>query len=201
YAIRRQIDLPLAKELREGAGVKKNTLAKHLLVGHWDHLGKPLGITFWQAIGDHLLFKCKQTQIPDPVQLSSPNVSKSQSSVPSLLSIEDLANCRSQKKPQVFQLEEDSKDLDKKVPWLVSFSNNEEHQKVWQKGIQTAKDLFKVDGAEYTFLIWFATIEEDKIYEAEMTEECAKKILNTIDNDKFLIRIKFIRPDYDNFKI
>ncbi|CAG8628278.1 23350_t:CDS:10, partial [Racocetra persica] len=42
---------------------------------------------------------------------------------------------------------------------------------------------------------------EDKIYEAEIAEEHVKKILNTIDNDKFLIRIKFIRPDYDNFKI
>ena len=61
--------------------------------------------------------------------------------------------------------------------------------------------MFKVDGAEYTFSIWFATIEEDKIYEAGMTEERAKKILNTIDNDKFLIKIKFIWPDYNNFKI
>ncbi|CAG8781511.1 11594_t:CDS:1, partial [Racocetra persica] len=61
------------------------------------------------------------------------------------------SSSRSQKKPQGFQLEEDSKDLDKKVTWPVSFSNNEEYQKVWQKGIQIAKDMFKVDGAEYTF--------------------------------------------------
>jgi len=47
--------------------------------------------------------------------------------------------------------EEDPKDLDKKVPWPVLFPDNEVHQKVWQKGIQTAKDMFKVDDAEYTF--------------------------------------------------
>jgi len=37
------------------------------------------------------------------------------------------------------------------VPWLVPFPNNEGHQKVWQKGIQMVKDMFKVDSAEYTF--------------------------------------------------
>ena len=47
--------------------------------------------------------------------------------------------------------EEDPKDLDKKVPWPVLFPNNEGHRKVWQKGIQMAKNMFKVDGAEYTF--------------------------------------------------
>ncbi|CAG8818411.1 19554_t:CDS:2, partial [Racocetra persica] len=129
-------------------------------------------------------------------QPSNLNVSRSQTPVPSSLSpivhvreketthlsIEDLANWLVN--PEIKNNpKEDSKDLDKKMPWPVSFPNNEEHRKVWQKGIQTAKDMFKVDGAEYTFLIWFATIEEDKIYEAEMTKEHAKKILNTIDND------------------
>ncbi|GES83363.1 hypothetical protein GLOIN_2v1848952 [Rhizophagus clarus] len=40
---------------------------------------------------------------------------------------------------------EDPKDLDKKVPWPVSFPDNKGHWKVWQKGIQMAKDKFKVD--------------------------------------------------------
>ena len=35
------------------------------------------------------------------------------------------------------------------MSWLIPFSDNERHQKVWQKGIQTAKDMFKVDGTEY----------------------------------------------------
>jgi len=54
--------------------------------------------------------------------------------------------------------EEVPKDLDKKVPWPVPFPDNEEHWELWQKGIQTAKDMFKVDGAEYTFSTWFAGI-------------------------------------------
>ncbi|CAG8484282.1 24704_t:CDS:2 [Cetraspora pellucida] len=66
--------------------------------------------------------------------------------------------------------EKDPKDLDKK-----------------QKSIQTAKDMFKVDGAEYAFSTWFAEIESKK-YEAGMTEERAQEILNAIDNGEFLIR-------------
>ena len=163
--------------------------------------------------------------------------------------------------------EEDPKDLDKKVPWPVPFPNNEGHQKVWQKGIQMAKDMFKVDGAEYTFSTWFAKVPskdlinilltarsekevakkakelylhrgwrdekriseyievlikeykaEDKgspkwkeyiesvfetaeMYEAGMTKERAKKILDAIDDNRFLIRVKFIREDKGNFKI
>jgi hypothetical protein len=126
-----------------------------------------------------------------------------------------------------------------------------------------AKDMFKVDGAKYTFLTWFASIpskdlinilltaksekevaekakevflqrgrgnteygkkmiqkdiealiqrykaedkgspewiahlehsfEREEIYEAGMTKEHAKKILDAIDNDRFLIRVKFVR--------
>jgi hypothetical protein len=157
--------------------------------------------------------------------------------------------------------EDDSRDLDRKVPWPVSFSDNEEHREVWQKGIQMAKDMFKVDGAEYTFLTWFAEVldeeltnillsarsekevakkvkevylqrglrseekiskyikvlikeykAEDKgspewkenietvfermeLYEAGMTKEHAKKILDAIDDDRFLIRVKFVRDE------
>lgn len=36
-------------------------------------------------------------------------------------------------------------------------------------------------------------------YDAEMTEERAKGILNAIDDDRFLIKVKFIRKDNGNF--
>ena len=88
--------------------------------------------------------------------------------------------------------EDDPKDLDKKVPWPVAFPDDKGHREVWQKGIQTAKDMFKVDGAEYMFSTWFSE-QETRTYEAGMTAERAKGILNAIDDDKFLIRVKFIR--------
>src|SRR5204863_10014776 len=163
--------------------------------------------------------------------------------------------------------EENPKDLDKKVPWSVPFPDNEKHREVWQKGIQIAKDMFKVDGAEYTFSTWFAKVPgkeltnillsarsekevakkakelylhrgwrdgkriseyievlikeykaEDKgspewkeyiesvfetaeMYEVGMNKERAKKILDAIDDNRFLIRVKFIREDKGNFKI
>jgi hypothetical protein len=148
------------------------------------------------------------------------------------------------------------------VPWPISFPDEEMHREVWQKGIQTAKDMFKVDGAEYMFSTWFSEqkdldlvdimeraksekeIErelrrqclllnypeeeikakanlakefyrnwdsdraeafekrvETRTFEAKMTAERAKGILNAIDDDKFLIRVKFIREDKGNFKI
>ncbi|CAG8678072.1 3306_t:CDS:1, partial [Gigaspora margarita] len=162
---------------------------------------------------------------------------------------------------EIIDQKDDPKDLDKKVPWPVLFPDKEYHRKVWQKGIQTAKDMFKVDGTEYTFLTWFAEVPgeeltnillsarsekevakkvkevylqrglrseekiseyikvlikeykaEDKrssewkenietvfermeLYEAGMTKECAKKILDAIDDDRFLIRVKFVRDE------
>lgn len=30
---------------------------------------------------------------------------------------------------------------------------------IWQNGIQTAKNMFKVDGAEYAFSTWFAEVK------------------------------------------
>ncbi|CAG8765447.1 16365_t:CDS:10, partial [Gigaspora margarita] len=51
-----------------------------------------------------------------------------------------------------------------------------------QNGIQYAKDMFKVDGAEYAFSTWFIDTEEHKL-EARMTE------------DEYLIRVKFIRAN------
>ncbi|CAG8815150.1 7697_t:CDS:2 [Gigaspora margarita] len=72
-------------------------------------------------------------------------------------------------------------DLDIEVPWPVPFPENEEHREVWQNGIQYAKDMFKVDGAEYAFSTWFIDTEEHKL-EAGMTKERAQEILNAIDN-------------------
>ena len=46
---------------------------------------------------------------------------------------------------------------------------------------------------------WIAFIEEHfeslEMYEAGMTKERAKKILDAIDDDRFLIRVKFVRDE------
>ena len=285
-------------------------------------------------------FKCKQTQIPNPIQPPSPNVTRPQSPVPSLpfpvvhvhknqLSIEDLANwlanpeiknnpsiiskkvpktnaewfdlmekspSRSQKKTQVSQLEEDSeagpgpatqayreetltpkpppiirnagrvigrfhgyefisnedakrwdreqhesreirlptlaelenqlgkkkkaykkgitfilqdevqggednpKDLDKKVLWPVPFPDNEGHRKVWQKGIQTAKNMFKVDGAEYTFSTWFVKVSGKELtnilLSAKSEKEVAKKV-KEVYLQRGLRNVKFISEEIE----
>ncbi|CAG8497133.1 15973_t:CDS:2 [Cetraspora pellucida] len=60
-------------------------------------------------------------------------------------------------------------DLDIEVSWPVLFPDDEKHCAIWQKGIQYAKDIFKVDGAEYAFSTWFIDTEELKL-EAGMTE-------------------------------
>ncbi|PKY62783.1 hypothetical protein RhiirA4_489893, partial [Rhizophagus irregularis] len=72
--------------------------------------------------------------------------------------------------------EDNSKDLDKKVPWSVPFPDKECHQKVWQKGIQTAKDMFKVDGAEYTFSTWFAGIPKKDFINILLTAKSEKEV-------------------------
>ena len=45
------------------------------------------------------------------------------------------------------------------------------------------------------------SFERSENYEARMTKECAKKILNAIYDDRFLIRVKFVWKDKDYFKI
>ncbi|PKK56932.1 hypothetical protein RhiirC2_721548 [Rhizophagus irregularis] len=76
--------------------------------------------------------------------------------------------------------EDDPRDLDKKVPWPVPFPDKKCHWKVWQKGIQTAKNMFKVDGAEYTFSTWFAVVPGEEITNilllARSEKEVAKKV-------------------------
>ncbi|CAG8596602.1 3770_t:CDS:2 [Paraglomus brasilianum] len=53
-------------------------------------------------------------------------------------------------------------DLDIEVPWPVPFPDNKKHHVIliWQNGIWTAKDMFKVDGAEYAFSTWFTEAKE-----------------------------------------
>ena len=82
--------------------------------------------------------------------------------------------------------------LDAIVPWPVPFPDIEEYKEVWYNGIQYAKDMFKVDGAAYAFSTWFINKEELQL-EAGITEDWAQKFLNTIDNNKFLIKIKFVQ--------
>ncbi|CAG8656257.1 3855_t:CDS:2, partial [Racocetra persica] len=51
-------------------------------------------------------------------------------------------------------------DLDVEVLWPVRFPYNEEHRIIWQNGIQTTKNMFKVDGAKYAFSTWFTEAKE-----------------------------------------
>ncbi len=37
------------------------------------------------------------------------------------------------------------------------------------------------------------SFKKKEIYETEMTKECAKKILNVINDNRFLIKVKFIQ--------
>ncbi|CAG8706672.1 12897_t:CDS:2, partial [Ambispora leptoticha] len=165
-------------------------------------------------------------------------------------------------------------DLDIEVPWPVPYPDNKEHCVIWQNGIRTAKDMFKIDLAsiilraenedkamQEVFLQclfrnyseeeinetiklavdayrafenedeaiqgiflqclycnysekeinetiklavnkgyknWLRYVEdqiESKKIEAGMTEKRAQRILDTIDNHEYLIRVKFIRDD------
>jgi hypothetical protein len=72
--------------------------------------------------------------------------------------------------------EDDLKDLDKKVPWPVLFPDNKGYREVWQKGIQMAKDMFKVDSAEYTCLTWFASVPRKDIINILLTAKSEKEV-------------------------
>ncbi|RHZ44472.1 hypothetical protein Glove_724g34 [Diversispora epigaea] len=80
-------------------------------------------------------------------------------------------------------------DLDIEVPWPVPFPNDKEHRAIWQNGIQTAKDMFKVDGAEYVFSTWFTTAKEIKL---------ASVILGAKNEDE-LIQAVFLECLYHNY--
>ncbi|CAG8695958.1 18005_t:CDS:2, partial [Cetraspora pellucida] len=76
--------------------------------------------------------------------------------------------------------EEGFLDLDVEVPWPVQFPYNEKHRVIWQNRIQTAKNMFKVDEAEYAFSIWFTEAKEidlaSVILGAENEDEAMQKV-------------------------
>src|SRR2546421_341123 len=76
--------------------------------------------------------------------------------------------------------EDDPKDLDIKVPWPVPFPDNENHQKVWQRGIKKAKDMLRVDGAEYFFSTWFASIPSKKLTNLLLTAKSEKEVAEKV---------------------
>ncbi|CAG8575248.1 1150_t:CDS:10, partial [Racocetra fulgida] len=90
--------------------------------------------------------------------------------------------------------EEDLKNLDKKILWLVQFPDNKEHQEVWQKGIQTAKDMFKVDEvakkAKEIYLQW--GLSNEKVI-SEKIESLIQEY--KAEDKKVLIRVKFAKDD------
>src|SRR6266480_7669596 len=75
--------------------------------------------------------------------------------------------------------EDDPKDLDIKVPWPVPFPDNENHRKVWQRGIKKAKDMLRVDGAEY-FSIWFAKFPSKDLTNILLTAKSEKEVAKKV---------------------
>ncbi|CAG8851330.1 1229_t:CDS:1, partial [Racocetra persica] len=71
-----------------------------------------------------------------------------------------LDNIESQPVQELSIHEEGFLDLDVEVPWPVQFPYNEEHRIIWQNRIQIAKNMFKIDGAEYAFSTWFTEAKE-----------------------------------------
>ena len=51
------------------------------------------------------------------------------------------------------------------------------HWEVWQKGIQTAKNIFKVDDAEYTFSTWFAGIPKKEFINILLSARSEKEVV------------------------
>ncbi len=83
------------------------------------------------------------------------------------------------------------------MPWPVSFSNNEGHQKVWQKVIQMAKDMFKVDGAEYTFSTWFAKVLSKDLINILLTARSEKKVAKKA-KELYLHRDSMMKKGFQN---
>ncbi|CAG8832529.1 27558_t:CDS:1, partial [Racocetra persica] len=71
-------------------------------------------------------------------------------------------------------------DLDIEVLWLVLYPDNKEHHVIWQNGIRTAKDRFKVDRAEYAFSTWFTKAKKidlaSIILRAENEDKAMQKV-------------------------
>ncbi|RHZ71195.1 hypothetical protein Glove_261g46 [Diversispora epigaea] len=80
-------------------------------------------------------------------------------------------------------------DLNIEVPWPVPFPNDKEHCAIWQNGIQTAKDMFKVDGAEYAFSTWFTTAKEIELV----------SVILGAKNENELMQAVFLECLYHNY--
>ncbi|CAI2181895.1 906_t:CDS:2 [Funneliformis geosporum] len=101
---------------------------------------------------------------------------------------------------EVQEDEDDSNDLDKKVPWPFAEFSDEELTNI----LLSAKSEKEVTEKEYKAedkgsLEWKAFIEfnfeKKEMYKAGITKERGKGILNAIDDNRFLIRVKFVRDN------
>src|SRR6266480_1840193 len=83
------------------------------------------------------------------------------------------------------------------------FYNNEIFKETIQREIESLIQKYKSEDKGSPE--WISSMEEEhegtKPYDADMTAERAKRILYAIDNDMFLISVKFIWEDKDDFKI
>ncbi|CAG8760939.1 2173_t:CDS:1, partial [Ambispora leptoticha] len=70
--------------------------------------------------------------------------------------------------------------LDIEVPWPVPYPDNKKHRVIWQNGIQTAKDMFKVDGAEYAFSTWFTKAKEIDLASVILGEESEDEAIQEV---------------------
>ncbi|CAI2170168.1 18790_t:CDS:10 [Funneliformis geosporum] len=98
--------------------------------------------------------------------------------------------------------EDDPKDLDKKFAGVPSneFINILLSAKSEKEVAKKVKEEYKAeDKGSPEWKEYIKTVFEKKeIYEAGMTKERIKKILNAIDDDRFLIRVKFVRDNSSN---
>ncbi|KAJ7394715.1 hypothetical protein OS493_000541 [Desmophyllum pertusum] len=85
--------------------------------------------------------------------------------------------------------------LDEKVPHPVSLPD-----KAWVELFSDTKDEFEVDGAGLVMSTWRAE-EEGRVLDAQMTDERPASLLRELPEDKFLLRIKFLKDLAGEFVI
>ncbi|CAG8833559.1 31001_t:CDS:2, partial [Gigaspora margarita] len=145
--------------------------------------------------------------IPAPVDNSAPasegdlisfdkNLPTYQPAQPSIPAVNLLTDNIPEVEPEAGPVSKTDKEWFDLMESYISEPSNPKSQAYYflDLDIEYAKDMFKVDRAEYAFSTWFINTEEHKL-EAGMTEERAREILNAIDNSEYLIRVKFIRAD------
>ncbi|RHZ76450.1 hypothetical protein Glove_197g70 [Diversispora epigaea] len=108
---------------------------------------------------------------------------------PEIEEITSLDNIELQPVQELLNYKNGFLDLDIEVPWPVPFPNDKEHHAIWQNEIQIAKDMFKVDGAEYAFSTWFTKAEEFNL---------VNEILEA-KNDNELMQAVFLKCLYHNY--